>query len=156
MHAGHNAGRALTCEATHARHLQAHGGHLEEDDEDDDQQDEDDDDDDDEDNDDEFATPHQGVVIEELEDGPAPAAVRTESRKQDMKRGMQVQLPLHQGRVIEELEDGPTPAAVRKLARRCTAPGAARGSCSARACACAVSQLQVRERFELNCGFDGL
>ena len=112
MHAGHNAGRALTCEATHARHLQAHGGHLEEDDEDDDQQDEDDDDDDDEDDDDEFATPHQGVVIEELEDGPAPAAVRTESRKQDIKRGMQVQLPLHQGRVIEELEDGPTPAAV--------------------------------------------
>ena len=71
--------------ATLACHLQAHGGHLEEDseasDDDDDQQDEDDDDEEDDDDDDEYATPHQGVVIEELEDGPAPAAVRKEKQE---------------------------------------------------------------------------
>ena len=70
--------------ATVSSHLQAHGGHLEEDseasDDDDDQEDDDDDDDEDEDDDDEYATPHQGVVIEELEDGPAPVAVRKLAR----------------------------------------------------------------------------
>ena len=62
-------------------HLQAHGGRLEEDseasDDSDDSHGEDEDDDEEDEYADERTRAHQGVVIEELEDGVAPAAVRT-------------------------------------------------------------------------------